>query len=522
MIRIDSVGATAWRRLGRSRGVLAGTMVLSATALALSASPAFAGLRGEFAKFSDCPVNNPAVVTCVVSTTTSGEFHLGSKTVPVTQAVVLQGGLQDENPVLVPAADGNTLSKTPLQVPGGIVGIEVLGPLTEVTATAELAGQVELNVANANEGHGVGAVLPVKVKLGNTLLGEECYVGSNSEPVDLMLTTGATNPPAPNTSIHGSTGSPKVVGQGKIVEITGSSLVDNSFAAPGANGCAGLLAPVVDEGVDVDTGLPSAAGTNTAILNGTLAAAGVRSVVGVAKLPELGRCEKLTGVKEGKTVTYHGGYVDSGCIEEDTAHGSRYEWHPGAAAAHFTTSSGAVTLETVGKAKVKCAASQGSGEYTGAKSATLGVTLTGCKAEAGKQACSSAGASEGEIVASGLAATLGFVEANETEGVVKDVVGWDLAHEPSLIAAQCGASKEALTVTGSVIAPVSAVDKMLASYTLKAKATKGKQSPEEFEEEPKDTLSASFAGGAAEQAGLTASVKVGDEEKLEFKAEVEE
>ncbi len=55
--------------------------------------PAVAGLQQEFAIFSDCPVENPAVATCVVSTTTSGEFKIGNKTVPVNMPVVLQGGL---------------------------------------------------------------------------------------------------------------------------------------------------------------------------------------------------------------------------------------------------------------------------------------------------------------------------------------------------------------------------------------------------------------------------------------------
>ena len=47
------------------------------------AAPAFAGLQKEFSVFNDCPLSTPGVVGCVVSYTTSGEFHLGSKTVPI-------------------------------------------------------------------------------------------------------------------------------------------------------------------------------------------------------------------------------------------------------------------------------------------------------------------------------------------------------------------------------------------------------------------------------------------------------
>ena len=145
---VDSAlpGGEPRKRTGRLL-LLAGALVALAL-LVIPTSPAVAGLRKEFAAFADCPVNSPGVVTCVRSTTTSGEFKVGMKTVPINRPIVLQGGLTENSRVLVPAADGNTLSKTPLQVPGGIIGIEVLGPLTEVNATAELAGQVEAGLGS--------------------------------------------------------------------------------------------------------------------------------------------------------------------------------------------------------------------------------------------------------------------------------------------------------------------------------------------------------------------------------------
>ncbi len=44
--------------------------------------------------------------------------------------------------------------------------------------------------------------------------------------------------------------------------------MNNSFAAPGANGCGGLFSFLVDPFVNSLVGLPSPAGTNTAILEG--------------------------------------------------------------------------------------------------------------------------------------------------------------------------------------------------------------------------------------------------------------
>jgi len=68
-------------------------------------------------------------------------------------------------------------------------------------------------------------VLPVKIKLENPLLGGECYIGSNTEPIELALTTGATSPPAPNKSIKGKLGELTSKAEGKILVINKNTLV---------------------------------------------------------------------------------------------------------------------------------------------------------------------------------------------------------------------------------------------------------------------------------------------------------
>jgi hypothetical protein len=288
---------------------------------------------------------------------------------------------------------------------------------------------------------------------------------------------------------------------------------------PGANGCAEPLSLVIDPAVDLQTGLPAAGGKNTAVLSGTLEQAGVKTVRAQGALPDLGRCVKTASEKAGEETVYHGSYFDSGCTYEDPHKSSPYEWLPGPGTAKtFSAGGKAVTLETVGKSKVTCTESIGAGEYTGTKSATLGLSLSGCKLVSSKEACQSAGSGSGVIVANGLEAALGFIKDEATENGVTVSLGWDLKHEPSVVSAECGAAKEALNVTGSVIAPITVIDKMAASYVLKAKATAGHQEPEQFEEGPKDTLSATLGAGAAEQAGLTSAVKVLNGEKLEFKA----
>ncbi|HWW89577.1 MAG TPA: hypothetical protein VNY35_02200, partial [Solirubrobacteraceae bacterium] len=145
--------------------------------------------------------------------------------------------------------------------------------LTGVTATTELAApasSIVLNAQNLIEAEGTALFLPVKVKLGNPLLGESCYIGSNSSPISLPLTTGTTSPPAPNKPITGKIGKVEFKDEAALTIIRENSLVNNSFAAPAAEGCGGIFAFLINPLVDAKLGIPSAAGHNTAILNGTL------------------------------------------------------------------------------------------------------------------------------------------------------------------------------------------------------------------------------------------------------------
>jgi hypothetical protein len=247
-----------------------------------AAAPATASkkLKEEFLIFSQCPVATAEI--CLYSNTTGGEFKIGLKTVPISKPVVLQGGadiLFTDQP-LQGAIDGNTLSRTPLEVPGGLVGIAGLGG--EVTATAEIAGPVSgvmLNAPDLQDEKGTALTLPLKVKLDNPLLGEECYIGTDAEPIELHLTSGTTSPPFPNQPISGTIGTRAEAGKGKIVNDKGASLVDNSFSVPGATGCGGSASPIIDLAVDADVGLPAPAGLNTAIMSGELADTGANNVV---------------------------------------------------------------------------------------------------------------------------------------------------------------------------------------------------------------------------------------------------
>jgi hypothetical protein len=502
------------RTIGLALAVIGALMALG------SASPAMAtSIQHEFDVFAHCPLANPAVNACAYSTTTSGEFKIGNSTVPINKTIVLQGGLTEESPFLVPAEGAETLSRTPLQVPGGLLGIELLGDLTEVTATSELAGPVAISASAFGTRQGSAVVLPMKVKLDNPLLGATCYVGTDSEPIEPHLTTGTTNPPSGTAPITGSSGELQITGAGKIDIFANNSLVDNTFPVPGASGCAEPLSLVVDASVDLKEGLPAAAGKNAAILTGTLEQASATAVRRQREIPEIGRCVRGPSEKVGKTTVYHGLYVNASCTYESGLKLGKYEWVPGAGPnSKFTGSGKLATLETVSGSKITCLGSTSSGEYTGLKTATIGLAFTGCSLASNKESCQSAGASNGEILASGLHGALGFIHDTAVAGVTTVSVGWDLAGEPTLLSADCGAAHEALSVTGSVIAPIGSIDKMTLANTIKPKALGGKQAPESFEEEAKDTLSETLGSNGPEQTGLTTTEKIANQEKLEIKA----
>lgn len=109
-------------------------------------------------------------------------------------------------------------------------------------------------------------VLPADVLVSNPLLGPSCTIGSAATPITLNLTDGTTSPPPPNRPITGALGTFTSHSNG-VIAITGAKLVDNAFAVPGAHGC-GLFG-VLDPILDLATGVPSAAGTSSAIMAGS-------------------------------------------------------------------------------------------------------------------------------------------------------------------------------------------------------------------------------------------------------------
>jgi len=275
------------------------------------ASPALATPKGVYARFAQCPTEIPGLELCQYAETTSGEVAIGSTKVPINKPIVLQGGAIFSGTqnvfYLLPAKNGESLSKTELNVPGGLLDLinceEIKGSgffeiiergtckalfenkTTGVTATTELVANEHnpaiLDLANVFSEKETVLTLPVRVHLKNPLLGESCYIGSESSPIELHLTEGTTSPPAPNKPIKGNRG--EITTEEEILVLNGNSLVDNAFSVPAAEGCGGFFSFLIDPVVDLKLGLPSAAGHNTAILTGSLRSVSAEAVIASEK-----------------------------------------------------------------------------------------------------------------------------------------------------------------------------------------------------------------------------------------------
>lgn len=266
-------------------------LVLAPSALAASHNP-----KGEFAQFGECPLNRATITDCIYSVSSGGGFTIGKKTVPLVNPVTLQGGFEGsgESVEFYGAENGDTLSKTAQPVPGGLLGITaptwwpkfiqdwfnegINNGLTGVNATVELTGptkgltNIDLSTENLLLEEGTALGLPVKIKLSNSLLGSNCYIGSEKSPVQIDFTTGKSG------TLTGSAGTLSFNPTFTLITISGGKLVNGLYSAPAASGCGGIFSIFVDPLVNAILGLPSGSGKNLATLEGKLQDANAKAV----------------------------------------------------------------------------------------------------------------------------------------------------------------------------------------------------------------------------------------------------
>ncbi|MGW1865803.1 hypothetical protein ACWCPS_09590 [Streptomyces mauvecolor] len=252
-------------------------------------SAATAQLGGNWAPFTRCPVDDPAmlaadgraeIVQCIASHAASGSIKLGSTEV-VTGASDLQAGVVQHTggaPTLVAPAGGALIADS-ADIPGGLLGlmcpsdIPVISDicrqitnstLNRVTATVESAGAptgFDLT-AGATSGRPILSI-PVRIHLQNPFLGGSCYIGSAAHPI--VLRPQNVTAPAFGIKRFDGNGTPNTAGVMNRLSLTGASQTDTTFAVPGASGCG--LAGMLDWAVNLKTGLPSAADNNSVVLD---------------------------------------------------------------------------------------------------------------------------------------------------------------------------------------------------------------------------------------------------------------
>ena len=254
-------------RLGRfaARASAGASVILAAAVFAVSAGAATPA--PNYSQFRGCPTaaENPSIEACVHSEVVGGHFKMGNKDVPITNPIKITGGVGFGLSGFSANSEGG-MSVAKQKVPGGVVGLTGLTWLAELLgiealtlyAVTELAGQPELGFTTIS--------LPIKVHLVNPVLGNKCYVGSTSHPIQLNLTTGTTSPPAGTKPITGTEPEFGFNEELEIVKLTNGTYVDNAFAAPEASGCVlnllGFLPINLDGVVDLASGLPAKAGKN--------------------------------------------------------------------------------------------------------------------------------------------------------------------------------------------------------------------------------------------------------------------
>jgi hypothetical protein len=238
-----------------------------------------------YAPFTDCPLHNPVMegsvgglaTGCIASINTSGSFTINGIPTPITHPVIVQFGVWDPpNAVdnqfaggVVQPADGKSLVDSPEQVPGGLPLLLLCPGSTPGVAalcqTATTSGQTEVAALVESAGPIDNFALttftqPVKIQLINPLLGGNCFIGSDSDPIVLnptIISGTLAFVPDPDPVRFPTT---------VVLEILDAQATDDTFSVPAATGCG--PGGVADAAINSLLGLPSPSGNNHLVLNG--------------------------------------------------------------------------------------------------------------------------------------------------------------------------------------------------------------------------------------------------------------
>ncbi|WP_328885902.1 hypothetical protein [Streptomyces sp. NBC_00316] len=268
-------------------GLLASFTALAAFA-SIGSATAATSLNGNWAPFTRCPVDAPAMLAadgatdtpvCVSSHSASGSIKLGNTLLPVGGSDLQVGVVTHPGGgTTVVAPQGGALVADSAQIPGGLLGLMCPSDIPVITGICNQLTDVSLNRVTATiesvnnpsdfqllAGTTTGKpiiTLPVRIHLENPFLGTTCYIGSASDPI-LLRPQNLTRPAISDQRFDGD-GTTDTAGPMGRISLLGADQTDTAYAVPGASGCGlGLL----NWAVNLKTGLPSAQGENNVVLN---------------------------------------------------------------------------------------------------------------------------------------------------------------------------------------------------------------------------------------------------------------
>jgi hypothetical protein len=201
--------------------------------------------------FAECPVNGQIpghhghVTVCVVGVTNQGLIDIGSLDTTFHGPGVVDGGTALDSATQPPAD-------------------------SDVYVEASQAGQMGFSLITPGQGLNPLTVVPLSFHLVNPVLGPNCYIGTDADPITLNLTTGVSG------ALTGTLGTLSTAGFTGGLYTTGTEVVDGTFSTPGATGCG--PAGAYDAAIDSVGDLPSASGSNEAIFYGNFDLARVKWV----------------------------------------------------------------------------------------------------------------------------------------------------------------------------------------------------------------------------------------------------
>ena len=247
-------------------------------------------LNEDWAPFNRCPVDDPTMLgadgtqglaACLAETSPSGSMKIGNLNV-TTKASDHQFGIvvneeTRESTVVGPA--GGVLLDEPVHLPGGLQ--ELMCPSSgyvawkvcrhhhgwgwdDVTWTLESAGVPSNFVLLGGLVAGVPfATIPVKVHLQNPLLGDDCYIGTDAEPI-VLQSMNLAEPAGLAIERFDADGTPNETGALFRIVVLNTPEGANSFAVPAASGCGhrGFF----NDAINSKVGLPSPAGGENSVV----------------------------------------------------------------------------------------------------------------------------------------------------------------------------------------------------------------------------------------------------------------